>query len=119
MKDALFILHGPYNIVLYLKKNQHNLQGDKIEMPENLNFQKIISQFKSLEAQLNNSEKEKLRTEMLSYLLFNDNTGTSSNPGNQPEIHKGLSNEELELIKKLAAGIDLLNRIKNGNSSNQ
>ena len=82
-------------------------------------YMKILEQFKSLEAQLNNSEKEKLRTEMLSYLLFNDNTGTGFNEGNQPAAHKGLSIEEMELIRKLAAGTDLLNRIKNGNSSDQ
>ncbi len=87
-------------------------------MPEN-SYHKIISQFRLLESQLNNSDKEKLRADMLSYLLFNEDLRIENNSGNLQAKFKELSGAEMELIRKLAAGTDLLHRLKNDGATDQ
>lgn len=79
-------------------------------MGESMVYMKILEQFKSQEAKLAPAEKDKLRTELLSYLLF-DNARNNSENSNRAIT--GLSEEEKELIKKLAARTEALHRLMN------
>ena len=82
-------------------------------------YMKILEKFKSEEEKLDPADKEKLRTVMLSYLLF-ESTTTSGVSRNTNKGIAGLSDKEKELIWKLASNTDALHRLmKDGNAGDQ
>ena len=86
-------------------------------MTDHPEYLKILEQFKLLESGLNEQDKDRLRSEMLSYLLFDAGNPKSDFSLKPSGRIRDLSPEEMELIMKLAARTDALYRLMKGEGS--
>jgi len=78
-------------------------------MKKKQNTQQIAEKVKSMVNDLGAAEKENLKDELLAFLLFGDTTPEYINAAN--ESLKGLTQEEMKLIRKLAKQTEDLYRL--------
>ena len=71
---------------------------------------RLIHELKALISDLDASEKEMLKDELLAILLFGDEEKRKQAVDNPADSKRGLTNEEKELIRKLAAQTEALFR---------
>lgn len=81
-------------------------------MKKKAKAQNILKELKSQVNNLSVEEQEKFRDNLLAYLLFGDQNSNAALPGK--ETLKGISEEERNLIRKLASQTEELFRTMNG-----
>jgi hypothetical protein len=81
--------------------------------------EQVINEMKSITDGLTPEEKEAVRDQLIAYLLFSHHTSFTPTGGQNNSHVQGLTEEERELIRKIAEQTEKLHRLMNQDDSGE